>query len=83
MKLAYSNKELFEIAKDNYQTLVFHCVKLHTEGYWTDPERLLKQTIRQQLDLYLQAVLLMFAAHSGSFLQRGTILCVRFRTAIC
>lgn len=67
MKLAYSNKELFEIAKDNYQTLVFHCVKLHTEGYWTDPERLLKQTIRQQLDLYLQAVLLMFAAHSGSF----------------
>lgn len=67
MKAAYSNRELFEIAKENYQTLVFHCVKLHTEGYWTQPERMLKQTIQEQLDLYLQAVLLMFAAHSGSF----------------
>lgn len=67
MKLAYSDKELFEIAKDNYQTLVFHCVKLHTEGYWTKPERLLHQTIREQLDLYLQAVLLMFTIHNGHY----------------
>ncbi|MBO4997469.1 MAG: AAA family ATPase [Lachnospira sp.] len=67
MKAAYSNRELFEIAKENYQTLVFHCVKLQTEGYWTQPERMLKQTIQEQLDLYLQAVLLMFAAHNGSF----------------
>ena len=67
MNAAYSNRELFEIAKENYQTLVFHCVKLHTEGYWTQPERMLKQTIQEQLDLYLQAVLLMFAAHNGSF----------------
>ena len=67
MKAAYSNRELFEIAKENYQTLVFHCVKLQTEGYWTQPERMLKQTIQEQLDLYLQAVLLMFAAHIGSF----------------
>lgn len=67
MNVAYSNQELFEIAKENYQTLVFHCVKLHTEGYWTQPERMLKQTIQEQLDLYLQAMLLMFAAHNGSF----------------
>lgn len=67
MEKAYSNRELYDIAKENYQTLVFHCVKLHSEGYWTKPEKLLKQTIREQLDLYLQAFLLMFAVHCGRF----------------
>lgn len=67
MEKAYSNRELYNIAKENYQTLIFHCVKLHTEGYWTKPEKLLKQSIREQLDLYLQAFLLMFAVHSGHF----------------
>ncbi len=67
MKKAYSNKELYEIAKENYQTLRFHCVKLQMEGYWTQPQQITGLTIQEQLDIYLQALLLMFAIHTGRF----------------
>ncbi|MCR4715673.1 MAG: AAA family ATPase [Lachnospiraceae bacterium] len=55
----YNDQELFKFAKENYQTLIFHCVKLNSEGYWSKPEQILKQTIQEQLDLYLQALLVL------------------------
>lgn len=57
----YTDRELYKYAKENYQTLIFHCVKLNSEGYWSKPEQILKQTIQEQLDLYLQALLVMCA----------------------
>ncbi len=57
----YNDSELYKYAKENYQTLIFHCVKLNSEGYWSKPEQILKQTIQEQLDLYLQALLVMCA----------------------
>lgn len=67
MEKAYSNQDLLNIAKNNYQTLEFHCMKLNSEGYWTQPEKLLKQTIQECLDLYLQSMLLMFAVRQKVF----------------
>ena len=59
---SYSNAELFRIARSNYETLLAHCLKLHTEGYWSQPGQMLKQTVQESLDIYLQSFLLLFAA---------------------
>ncbi len=63
----YTNRQLFEYAKENYQTLLFHCVKLNSEGYWSKPEQILKQTVNEQLDLYLQALLVICAVECKKY----------------
>ncbi len=63
----YTNRQLFEYAKENYQTLIFHCVKLNSEGYWSKPEQILKQTVNEQLDLYLQALLVICAVECKKY----------------
>ena len=60
--MPYSNADLFRIARNNYETLLVHCVKLNAEGYWEQPEQMLKQSIQETLDIYLQSFLLLFAA---------------------
>ena len=64
MVQAYSNERLYEIAHENYQTLLFHCSMLQAEGYWTQPEMVLRQTIEETLDLHLQSLLLVFAVNN-------------------
>ncbi len=62
MVQAYSNEQLFEIGRNNYQTLLFHCVKLNSEGYWTQPEAVMKQSLSDVLDMYVQSFLVMYVA---------------------
>ena len=64
MVQAYSNERLYEIAHENYQTLLFHCSMLQAEGYWTQPEMVLRQSIEETLDLHLQSLLLVFAVNN-------------------
>lgn len=64
MVQTYSNERLYEIAHENYQTLLFHCSMLQAEGYWTQPEMVLRQTIEETLDLHLQSLLLIFAVNN-------------------
>ncbi|HEX3076934.1 MAG TPA: AAA family ATPase [Lachnospiraceae bacterium] len=61
MVQAYSNRSLFDIAKENYTSLLRHCKDLLEDGYWEKPEEILKQSIYDVLDLYVQALLVSFA----------------------
>lgn len=65
MVQAYSNEELFTIAKENYNTILYHCKVLEMEGYWNEPEKLLKYTISEALDLYVQSFLLLYPVYNN------------------
>lgn len=65
MVQAYSNEELFTIAKENYHTILYHCKVLEMEGYWNEPEKLLKYTISEALDLYVQSFLLLYPVYNN------------------
>ena len=67
MVQAYSNEELFTIAKENYHTILYHCKTLEMEGYWKEPEKLLKYTISEALDLYIQSFLLLYPVYNNRF----------------
>ena len=64
---AYSNEELFTIAKENYHTVLYHCKVLEMEEYWKEPANLLKYTISEALDLYLQSFLLLYPIYNNRF----------------
>ncbi|WP_167954743.1 AAA family ATPase [Anaerosporobacter faecicola] len=66
---AYSNRSLFEIARENFKTLQKHCKDLLTEGYWEKPEEVLKQSVYDVLDIYVQAVLIQYAVFSKHFMR--------------
>lgn len=63
----YSNDTLFDLAKKNYERLTAYCSLLEEEGYWKQPEQILKHSIQEFLDLYLQAVMLNFVADCNRF----------------
>ena len=67
MVKGYSNEELFSVAKENYHTILKHCKVLETEGYWGEPEKLLKYTISEALDMYVQAFLLLYPVYNNRF----------------
>ncbi len=67
MVQAYSNEELFTIGKENYHTILYHCKLLEMEGYWEEPKSLLKYTINEALDLYLQCFLLLYPIYNNRF----------------
>lgn len=67
MVQAYSNEELFTIAKDNYHTILYHCKLLEMEGYWDEPQSLLKYTISEALDMYIQSFLLLYPVYNNRF----------------
>lgn len=62
---AYSNRSLFEIARENYKTLLKHCKDLQEEGYWEEPGKILKQSIQDVLSIYVQAILVSYAVYSN------------------
>lgn len=64
---AYSNGELWELARKNYGQLAAYCKLLEKEGYWKQPKQVLRHSIQEFLDLYLQAVLLNFALECDRF----------------
>lgn len=67
MVQGYSNEELFSVAKENYHTILYHCKVLEMEGYWGEPEKLLKYTISEALDMYVQAFLLLYPVYNNRF----------------
>ena len=67
MVQGYSNEELFTIAKENYHTILYHCKNLEMEGYWEEPEKLLKYTISEALDMYIQSFLLLYPVYNNRF----------------
>lgn len=67
MVQGYSNEELFSVAKENYHTILYHCKVLEMEGYWNQPEKLLKYTISEALDMYVQAFLLLYPVYNNRF----------------
>ena len=69
MSQGYSKAKLFQIGKDNYNTLAKYCDLLEQEGYWEKPESVLRRPIQEMLDLYLQAVLVQLAVSCGCFNQ--------------
>jgi AAA+ superfamily predicted ATPase len=69
MSQGYSKAKLFQIGKDNYNTLAKYCDLLLQEGYWEKPETVLGKSINEMLDLYLQAVLVQLAVFCGCFNQ--------------
>lgn len=62
-----SNKELLKLAKKNYDMLVEYCKTLASEGYWKQPEQVLRQPIQDILDCYVQAVLVGLAVYCERF----------------
>lgn len=62
----YSNSKLYEIANENYKKLIQYCDILYSEGYWDNPETILKQTIYDVLDVYVQAALISLALYNGT-----------------
>lgn len=65
VQLLYTDEKLFEIAKENYKIMRTYCDTLSEEGYWTEPEAFLHQSIHTMLDMYLQAVLLKLTVYCG------------------
>lgn len=61
MVRTYTKNRLYEIAEENYLALIKFCDILESEGYWQQPETVLKKSIYEWLDLYIQAVLVQFA----------------------
>jgi len=59
----YTNPKLHRIAKENYRVLAGYCELLEKEGYWENPEKVLRKTIQEVLDFYVQSVLVCCAAH--------------------
>lgn len=62
---AYSNGRLYEIAKENYNSLTKYCEILESEGYWEQPEMVLHKSITEVLDVYVQSVLINLALFCG------------------
>ncbi|MCR5324817.1 MAG: AAA family ATPase [Lachnospiraceae bacterium] len=65
MQFSYSNKQLDNIARDNYELLRAYCAMLEREGYWDGPRNVLRQSIYVMLDMYVQTVLVRLALFCG------------------
>ena len=65
MQFSYSNKQLDNIARDNYEVLRAYCAVLEREGYWEGPRNVLRQSIYVMLDMYIQTVLLKLVMFCG------------------
>lgn len=64
----YSDEKLFELGKTNYDKLVLYCTQLEEKGFWTQAEKVMKQSSTEVLDLYVQSVLMNLAVHCGEIL---------------
>ena len=60
---SYTNKQLDDIAHENYELLRNYCAILDCEGYWDGPKNVLKQSIYAMLDMYVQTVLIRLALY--------------------
>ncbi len=64
----YTNSShVYDIAKENYRTLVRYCSTLEEEGYFAEAGKILHKSIFDLLDFYIQSLLITMAAFSGQF----------------
>ncbi|BCJ95474.1 hypothetical protein acsn021_30430 [Anaerocolumna cellulosilytica] len=59
--------KLLYIGRENYKTLAGYCEQLLEEGYWDNPQRVLKRNIDDMLSMYVQAVLIQLGLYCGCF----------------
>jgi SpoVK/Ycf46/Vps4 family AAA+-type ATPase len=59
--------KLFYIGRENYKTLAGYCEQLFEEGYWENPQKVLKRNIDDMLSMYIQAVLIQLGLYCGCF----------------
>jgi len=62
----YSEEQLFEIGKTNYERLALHCQTLEVSGFWEQARKVMQQSSTEVLDMYLQSVLMELAVHCGT-----------------
>lgn len=60
-----TEQELFLAARNNYQHLVKICERLELDGYWEQPQKILKQPVVMTLNIYVQSVLLLYAIYAN------------------
>lgn len=68
-KMQYSDEQLFEIGKTNYERLALHCQTLEVSGFWDQARQVMQQSSTEVLDLYVQSVLMKLAVHCGEVLE--------------
>ncbi len=64
----YPDEKLFELGRVNYDKLILYCTRLEEKGFWTQAEKVMKQSSTEVLDLYVQSVLMNLAVHCGEIL---------------
>ena len=64
-QVQYSQQQLFELGKLNYEKLALHCQTLEVAGLWEQARQVLRQTSTEALDTYVQAMLMKLAIHCG------------------
>lgn len=62
-----SNENLLKLGRISYQKLRDICDSLSMSGLWEEPQKILKRTIYEMLDTYLQAVLVQISLRANGF----------------
>ena len=62
----YSQAEIIAMGRQYYQKLVKICGDIEQEGYWRQTESVMKQSVYQILDLYVQSLMVGLAVHMES-----------------
>lgn len=60
MQKEYTNDQLYHIAGENYQLLSEYCTALNEEGYFSKAEEILRLSMEEVKDLYVQSLLVQF-----------------------
>lgn len=60
MQKTYTNQQLKHIAGDNYRLLSEYCASLAKDGYFAKAEEILRLSVEEVLDLYVQSLLVQF-----------------------
>lgn len=53
----YTDEQLFELGKENYDKLALYCQTLETSGFWDKARQVMQQSSTEVLDMYVQSVL--------------------------
>lgn len=64
----YTDEQLFELGKENYDKLALYCQTLETSGFWDKARQVMQQSSTEVLDMYVQSVLMNLAIHCGNVL---------------
>ena len=66
----YSEDQLIQLGKENYDRLFLYCQMLENNGFWEQARNVMKKSSTEMLDLYVQSVLMNLAVHCGNLLEK-------------